>query len=236
MDFISRTTAPKKDNKYWVHTSKGGLNSCLLIKENSVLPNCVGYTWGRAYEILKSKPKLSRANADKWYHYNDGYKRGMEPKLGAIACWKNKNGGGHVAVVEKILNDKSIITSNSNYKGKYFFLLTIKPPYNTKNMIFQGFIYLNKNSNSDGFLVNRGYFCLGDKHENIGKIAEFMYDNFPLYTKKSALGNYYGINIYNSLKEFQKRANKEKIYNSDIDGCVGPKTLEALEYYGFKVG
>ena len=81
MDFVSRTTAPNKDNKYWIHTSKGGLNSCLLIKEKSVLPNCVGYAWGRAYEILGSKPNLCRANADKWYGYNDGYKRGMEPKL-----------------------------------------------------------------------------------------------------------------------------------------------------------
>ncbi len=78
------------------------------------------------------------------------------------------------------------------------------------------------------FLPARGWFKLGDKHENVGKIASFMYKTFPAYTKKEALGNYYGKNIQASIKEFQKRTKLE------ADGCVGPITLKELEKYGFK--
>ena len=87
MAFKARTTAPSTSSKYWKHTSAGGVNSCLLIGKGSVLPNCVGYAWGRFYEILGSKPKLSRRNAELWYGYTaDGYKRGKKPKLGAVVC------------------------------------------------------------------------------------------------------------------------------------------------------
>ena len=45
MIFKERVTAPAVNNKYFVHTSKGGVNPCLRINANtgSVLPNCVGY-------------------------------------------------------------------------------------------------------------------------------------------------------------------------------------------------
>lgn len=147
MKFIKRLTEPSVDDKYWIHTSKGGLNSCVLISRNSVLSNCVGYAWGRFYELIGSKPKLSRGNAETWYNYNDGYKRGKTPKLGAVACWSkgsatnSKDGAGHVAIVEEIKSDGTIITSNSQYKGQRFLLRELKPPYDYNGLTFQGFIY-----------------------------------------------------------------------------------------------
>lgn len=87
---------------------------------------------------------------------------------------------------------------------------------------------------NDNYLGSRGYFKLGDEHPNIGKIADFMYRTFPAYTDKKALGNYYGKYIEASIKEFQRRSKAEGRYNDAIDGCVGPKTLKALESYGFK--
>lgn len=78
------------------------------------------------------------------------------------------------------------------------------------------------------FFPKKGYFGLGDTHANVGKIASFMYKTFPAYTKKAALGNYYGKNIQASIKEFQKRTKLE------ADGNVGPITLKTLERYGFK--
>ena len=78
------------------------------------------------------------------------------------------------------------------------------------------------------FFPKRGYFKLGDVSANVGKIASFMYKTFPTYTKKSALGNVYGPNLRNAIKEFQKRTGLE------ADGCVGPVTLRKLEKYGFK--
>lgn len=80
---------------------------------------------------------------------------------------------------------------------------------------------------SDNFLGSRGYLKLGDKGDNVAKIANFMYLTFPAYTSKNALGNYYGKYIQASIKEFQKRTGLEQ------DGCVGPKTLAMLVKYGF---
>lgn len=81
---------------------------------------------------------------------------------------------------------------------------------------------------NNNFLGERGYFKFGDKDENIGKIAEFMRKTFPAYTKKEALGDYYGQYIESSIKEFQKRTGLEQ------DGCVGKITLAELKKYGFK--
>lgn len=83
-------------------------------------------------------------------------------------------------------------------------------------------------SKNNSFFPSKGYWTYGDTHENVGKIAEFMYKTFPAYTSKKALGNYYGKNIQSSIKEFQKRTGLER------DGSVGAKTLEKLEKYGFK--
>lgn len=85
-----------------------------------------------------------------------------------------------------------------------------------------------KTTTTSSFFGKKGYFSLGDTHKNIGKIASFMYKTFPSYTKKEALGNYYGKNIQASIKEFQRRTKLE------TDGCVGPITLKELKKYGFK--
>lgn len=81
---------------------------------------------------------------------------------------------------------------------------------------------------STNFFPSKGYFSLGDNHENVGRIADFMYRVFPKYTDKKALGNYYGKYIKASITEFQKRTGLE------ADGCVGQITLKELEKYGFK--
>ena len=93
----------------------------------------------------------------------------------------------------------------------------------------EGFNYTEPNtSSSTNFLGERGYFKLGDKHPNVGKIASFMRKTFPSYTKKAALGNLYGPNLIASIKEFQRRTGLA------ADGCTGPKTLAKLVEYGFK--
>lgn len=139
-NFTPRTTEPSYSDPHWIHTSYGGLNECLLISGNSVLPNCVGYAWGRAYEILGSRPNLSRGNAGDWYWYNisnNCYAYGNTPKLGAIACW-----GNHVAVVEEIYSDGKVLLSQSHYGGKRFDPVVTYPPTYTSN--FQGYIYIGE--------------------------------------------------------------------------------------------
>lgn len=64
MKFKKRLTAPSTTDKHWLHYTKGVLNKCILISGNSCLSNCVGYAWGRWYELLGKEPKLSRGNAE----------------------------------------------------------------------------------------------------------------------------------------------------------------------------
>ena len=108
-----------------------------------------------------------------------------------------------------------------------------KSPYLTYNVIpTQSEIPTQPTNNTQNktnkFFTSKGYFSYGDKHENIGKVSKFLYKTFPAYTKKEALGNYYGKNIKASITEFQKRTGLE------ADGCIGPKTLAQLVKYGFK--
>lgn len=171
MAFEPRLSAPSTSNKWWKHTSAGGKNSCILISGGSVLPNCVGYAWGRFGEILGKAPKLSRGNAENWWDYNDGYERGQTPKLGAVACWRkgkagvSSDGAGHVAVVEKVYEDGSITISNSGYKSTRFWTQTLKKGYKMSGYTFQGFIYnpavsdtsVTKPASSSEFKVGKTY-------------------------------------------------------------------------------
>lgn len=148
MSFKQRVKEPSKTDKLWIHTSKGGKNKCILVTGNSVLPNCVGYAWGRFYEIIGKEPKLSRGNAEDWYGYDDGYKRGKKAKLGAVICWRKgaihnpKDGFGHVAIVEHIYDDGSLLVSQSGYTNKKRFYRTkIPKDYKLSGYVFQGFIY-----------------------------------------------------------------------------------------------
>lgn len=135
------------DSAYGYYTTKNIYYNC-----GYGMPNCTCYAYGRAYEILKSEPKLCHYDAGKWYDYNKEnkyYSYGQTPKIGAIACWQY-GGGGHIAVVEAIAGDK-IIMSQSAY-GYLNFYLSVEDYNNPgKNgWDFQGYIYLG-NFLSAGF-------------------------------------------------------------------------------------
>lgn len=121
--FVKRLTAPAKTNKYYYNADYN-----IFEKYGYGMPNCTAYAYGRAYEILKSRPNLCPYNAGEWWSYNKEnkyYKYGSTPKLGAIACWDMyDNNNGHVAVVEEI-TDKTVTFSESAYNGTEFFTETV---------------------------------------------------------------------------------------------------------------
>lgn len=95
-------------------------------------------------------------------------------------------------------------------------------------------------STNNSFFCGKVCFKRGDVHENIGKIcyffAEYFYGYF--YDNKSDAhdvldGNLFGPYLEKWVVEFQKRAKDDGRYNDEIDGKFGPKTLAALESYGF---
>ena len=123
------------------------------------LPNCTCYAWGRFWEEAGRdyRPNLSTGNAEDWYNHNDGYERGSQPALGAVACWADGpfSGDGHVAVVEQINPDGSIVVSESAWNAYFFKTETLYPPsyLPASGYRFQGFIY---NPHSGGQPVGFG--------------------------------------------------------------------------------
>lgn len=139
--FVKRTSAPDESNAYYYSDN-------VFYKSGYGLPNCTCYAWGRWYELTGSKPNLCTQDAENWYSYNDGYSRGQTPKLGAVIVWAkgevgdDSDGAGHVAIVEQINADGSIVTSNSAYGGSLFYMQTLEPGWNMGDAYtFLGFIY-----------------------------------------------------------------------------------------------
>lgn len=136
-----RKSAPAVNNKYYVKTTYGGYNKCMLINEGtgSVIPNCVGYAYGRFMECANIQTcNLPTTNAKEWYK-TAPYSKGQQPKQGAIACWEGNY--GHVAFVEEVYANGSILTTQSNYDGERWESKILYPPYDKIGLRFQGFIY-----------------------------------------------------------------------------------------------
>lgn len=118
------------------------------------MPNCTAYCWGRWYELLGEPPDLPLGDGNSWFPtaqemgvYETGTYPGSEPALGAIIC-TYYDIGGHVAVVEQINEDGSIVTSNSGWQSTYFWTETLYPEngyvpsWADPGAYVQGFIYL----------------------------------------------------------------------------------------------
>lgn len=129
MAFIPRVTKPEAGNKYYITKSKGGYSNAIVGKPTdpdcNVLSNCVGYAYGRFNEIggYGSCKYLVPTNAENFMQYKGSLKSGTVPKLGACMVWQKgatlsgSDGAGHVAIVEKIISDTQIVTSESGWNS-----------------------------------------------------------------------------------------------------------------------
>lgn len=166
MAFKARTTRPEKGNKYYITKANGGYS--YAIKGNpsdkycDVLSNCVGYAYGRFNEIggYGSCKYLSPTNAENFMQYKGSCKTGMTPKLGACMVWQKGNtlsgsdGAGHVAIVEKIISQTEIVTSESGWGSSTPFWTQTRKKGNgnwgqNSSYKFLGFIYNPAVSDSD---------------------------------------------------------------------------------------
>lgn len=133
-----RTTQPK-NNKYYIRQSTGGLNVAVAgyptIAGANVLANCVGYANGRFNEIINDpelkgitktfKYQLS-CNAENFIESakRQGLKISSTPVQGGIMVWQKGrtlyggDGAGHVAIVETVYDDGTILTSESGYGSR----------------------------------------------------------------------------------------------------------------------
>ncbi len=132
-----RLTAPDSSIPYY--SSK--LN--YYFRTGTPMPNCVAYAYGRIYEMNGEAPLISRGSAGDWYFINKRngyYEYGMEPKLGAVACWSR-----HVAIVEAINDDGSVTISESHWGGRYFDVQTYSSMSSHYGQRFYGYIYTYNN-------------------------------------------------------------------------------------------
>ncbi len=150
VQFTKRLTAPSTTDKNWIGVKYGGNNHALVINSTtgSVLSNCCGFVHGRWCELGLAEDKLCRNNAEIYWGYTgDGFKRGQEPKLGAIACWRkgttsSSDGAGHVAIVEAYTSPTNVQLSQSNYGGTRFYTGWYNPKtWPGGKYVFQGYIY-----------------------------------------------------------------------------------------------
>lgn len=158
MSFNPRLSRPEAGNKYYITKGAGGYSDAIKGSPTDaacdVLSNCVGYAYGRFNEIggYGYCKYLRPVNAENFMQYAGGLATGQTPKLGACMVWRKgatlsgSDGAGHVAIVEKIISDTEIVTSESGYGSK--------TPFSTKtrkkgdgnwgagsSYTFLGFIY-----------------------------------------------------------------------------------------------
>lgn len=231
--FKPRLTKPESGNPYYNRIATGGYSGAIMgsprCEGADVLANCVGYAAGRFNEIIgKGKFVYFQypPNAEDFYDtaIAAGLKVGSKPQLGAIICWaKGKtwtsaDGAGHVAVVEEIKSDGSIITSESGYGCTNPFWTTHRYRESGNwgagtQYRFLGFIYQPEQQAER--VIKKG-----DK----GADVELMQARLAAkgYLRKSEVDGDFGTITLGALLAFQFE------HDLDMDGLCGPATNAAL--------
>lgn len=130
-----------KNNKYYIRKVTGGLNSAVAgyptQKYADVLDNCVGFANGRFNESINDPDLKGVYKAFKYQLVCDaedfiesakkqGLKISPTPIEGGIMVWQKgstlspSDGAGHVAFVERVYDDGSIMTSESGWASWAF--------------------------------------------------------------------------------------------------------------------
>ena len=159
MAFKPRLTRPTSKDKYYVRKASGGYSNAIqgspVDSQCDVLSNCVGYAYGRFNEIggYGYCKYLAPVNAEKFIQYKGSCEVGQTPKVGACMVWQKgatlsgSDGAGHVAIVEKVISDTEVVTSESGWNAsKPFWTQTRKKGANGRwgcgsSYTFLGFIY-----------------------------------------------------------------------------------------------
>lgn len=124
-EYVARKTAPTSADLQYTTVAYGGYNNQILGNpvnrpwSGSVLPNCTGYVHGRWIELGNmtqdfDSSVLPYGNAKTYYANSSADKSTTTPQLGACMVWSN-SGSGHVAIVEQIIDDDTVLTSESDY-------------------------------------------------------------------------------------------------------------------------
>lgn len=249
MAYIPRLTIPESGNPYYNTIESGGYNPCIVgdypINASgkdrtgypglNVYPNCVGHTVGRFNEIIGKGDcsYLGSINAELFFSRfpkAQGLQTGTTPKLGAVICWQKgkatsgSDGAGHVAIVEKVINANSIVTSESGWGAKSPFWTKARTNNNGRwgqvaDYKFQGFIY------NPAVIFE---ICPYNEPNKVVKYGSF--GNGVRWVQWHLNWQNYGLIVDGicgkmsdaAIRDFQKK------HGLEDDGIVGPLTRSAL--------
>ncbi|MGN0998650.1 MAG: peptidoglycan-binding protein [Faecousia sp.] len=215
--FTPRTTKPEAGNKYYITKAKGGYSDAIQGKPTDpncdVLANCVGYAYGRFNEIggYGYCKYLRPVNAENFIQYAGGLGVGQTPKLGACMVWRkgatlsNSDGAGHVAIVEKVVSNTQVVTSESGYGSSTPFWTKTRNKGDGNWGAGAGYTFL-------GFIYNPAPCC-----SSSGTSSSSSGTSTPS-TPTAAAGSY-------TLEQFIRDV--QKACGAGVDGIAGPKTLAA---------
>ena len=129
-----RNSLPEYGNPFYNTTGAGGYSYCIVgspvCDGRNVLANCVGYACGRFNEIIGSmKYPYFNCNAENFIYRARTYYPELKitdyPTVGGIMVFHKKGADyGHVFIVENIIDENTIYTSESAYQGNAFFNAT----------------------------------------------------------------------------------------------------------------
>lgn len=245
--FKPRMTKPESGNKYYNTIANGGYSGAIVgqptDKGCNVLANCVGYAAGRFNEIIGQGRFVYfqyPPNAEDFYDtaISQGLKVGKEPKLGAIIVWAkgktwtSSDGAGHVAVVEEINADGSIITSESGWGCASPFWTSHRYKGNGNwgagtEYRFLGFVYLPETTQPEPEKpvqkddTPKGVIKRGDKGDSVKWMQTKLYEHG--YLRKNEIDGDYGTITFGALLAFQFDS------KLDVDGICGDMTKSKLK-------
>lgn len=233
--FKARLSRPESGNKYYNTPAAGGYAVGAILGSPcdagcNVLANCVGYAAGRYNEIIGAgcwKYFQYPPNAEDFYDtaVAAGLSIGQTPQLGAIIVWaKGKtwtsaDGAGHVAVVEQINSNGSIITSESGYGSANPFWTTHREKGGGNwgagsAYRFLGFIY------QPAAGIPAGLIMMGSSGEAVRWMQTQLCNRG--YLRKNEIDGIFGRITLGALLAFQFENGLA------VDGICGPMTKAAL--------
>lgn len=231
-----RTTQPK-NNKYYIRIVSGGLNGAVqgspTVSGANVLSNCVGYANGRFNESildsnlkgleLKFKYQLV-CNAENFIESakRQGLKISKVPTLGGIMVWQRGasldgwDGAGHVAFVEQINENGTIITSESGW-GSYAFKRITRSNSNGRWGMVPGYTFR-------GCVINPSIGAVTKAEPKPSTPPKAYTGDLPTKTlKKGSEGK--------QVKLLQQFLNWDGGCNLVVDGIFGPATDKAVRNF-----
>ena len=234
MEFKPRFNRPEQGNKYYITLGAGGFSRAIIGKPTdkwcNVLSNCTGYGYGRFHEICK-RPQMDYfdpVNAEDIYEnaQRHGLKTGQEPRLGAAMIWEGIGDKcGHIAIVEQLNTDGTIITSESGWNCSNPFW-TQKRDYcdgnwdpNKAAYRFKGFIYQPDKVEPDTPNPPK-VLKEGDISGDVIELQALL--SAKGYLRSSEIDGDYGKITKGAVLCFQLE------HNLETDGICGPQTQAKL--------